>query len=113
MIVRKISGVDRAFEFGTYTFKVIDQLTGEKNVHAVFNRLSQNDLPFLMVIFYACAVNGARINKIKEMDFNGDDVYDWADELTMPVVEEILVELVQAYKIKNQRAPETGQPKEA
>jgi phosphopentomutase len=107
MIVKKIDDKERSFEFGTYTFKVIDKMTGVKNVKDVFSRLGNNDMPFLMVIVYACAINACRINKT-EVDFNDDDVYDWADKLTMPVVEEMMVELIQAYKIKNQKAPETG-----
>lgn len=109
MIEVEINKVKRGFKFGTYTFKIITQLTGISDVGQVFGKLEGKDLGFMVTFFLACAKHYSLSMK-QEVNYDEMEVGEWIDEIGLPKAEEILTELIQTYTLKNQRAPqEPGQ----
>lgn len=117
MIEFQIEGRTRGFKFGTYTFKLINQLTGEKSIEEVFALLDGSDktpmerIEFKRMFFLACAQHYA-MSKKQEIDFNELDVSDWIDEIGYTDMQTYLGELIKVYlekASKNSKALETGQ----
>lgn len=104
----EVFGKQRGFKLGTYTFKLINQLTGTKTVEEVINKLKENDEGFTCSFYFCCAKHYALSNK-QEIDFQEVDVADWLDELGIERVMEITTELFKVYVSKNQTAPTMGQ----
>jgi hypothetical protein len=108
MIEKEISGVKRGFELGTYTFKLIAEHTGERDVQKVIQRLSIADLPFIVSVGFCCAKTyDLRIAKKDKIDYTEEDVYDWVDEIGFSLFsDEVIAPLLQVYAEKNLRAPQ-------
>lgn len=107
MVEFEVFGKQRGFKLGTYTFKLINQITGTKTIQDVFDRLQEKDEGFGASFYFCCAKHYALSNK-KEIDFEEVDVADWLDELGFDKVREITTELLKMYISKNQIAPTTG-----
>jgi|SRR5688572_24024022 len=108
MIVKEINGVERGFRFGTYTFKIISEISDLKTIESLFAALKDEPLKFLSVFYFACAKHYA-ISKKQEVDFNESDVCDWLDEIGFQESQIMLTELLNSYTLKNMKAPMTGQ----
>lgn len=104
----EVFGKKRGFKFGTYTFKLINEIAGTKTVQDVFDKLKENDEGFTLTVYFCCAKHWALSNK-QEVDFTEVEVADWLDELGKEKVGEITLELFKVYFSKNQIAPTTGQ----
>jgi hypothetical protein len=110
MIEKEISGVKRGFELGTYTFKLIAEHTGERDVRKVIQRLSTGDLPFIVSVGFCCAKHYTERIKKETTDYKEDDVYDWVDDIGFSTFsDEIVAPLLKVYAEKNLRAPAMGQ----
>ena len=105
----EVFGKKRGFKLGTYTFKLINEVTGTKTIQDVFDRFKENDEGYTCSFYYCCAKHYSLSNK-QQVDFTEVDVADWLDELGPDKVREITTELFKVYLSKNQIAPqETGQ----
>lgn len=111
MIEVEINGVKRGFKFGTYTFKLITEITGITDVNEIFGSLSGQNLGFLPAFYFACAKHYSLSNK-QPVDFTEVDVADWIDEMGVEKAHEVLSELVKAYTVKNQKAPQEPGPQQ-
>lgn len=120
MIEFEIEGKKRGFRFGTYTFRIINELLGrDVPIEEVFKRLEDSDVPLVEKFDYtvkfclACAKHYAMTKK-QEIDFTEFDVSEWIDELGMTTVQKHMAELVKVYSgslTKNHQAlEETGPP---
>ena len=108
MIEKTVNGVTHGFRFGTYTFKILSELTGEDmEIEDVFDALSNKSVRFVSTFYYACAKHYA-ISKTGQCDFSEVHIADWLDELGFEGGQEIFQALIKAYQLKNQKAPETG-----
>lgn len=113
MIVEKgiieieVFGETKGFKFGTYTFKVIRELTGIDTIEEVFTSLTaSNSLEFLSSFVHACAIHYAREKKIEEP--SELDVSNWMDEIGLTKSRDIVTALIKAFTTKNLNAPVTA-----
>lgn len=105
----EVEGVKRGFKFGTYTFKLINQLAGTKTVEDVFNKLAAGEQDFASTFYFACAKHWSMFNKA-DIDFDEVHVTEWVENLGAEKMSEITKELLEIYITKNLKAPETGRP---
>ena len=98
----------RGFKFGTYTFNIINKLTGTKTTEEVFERLQQGSSEFTAAFYNACAQHWTLARK-EEIDFTELDVVDWLDELGGDETSRLTTELVNTYISKKVTAPKAGQ----
>ncbi len=97
------------FKFGTYTFKVIRELTGVDTIEDVFKKLTiSNNAEFLVSFVQACAIHYAREKRVGKVDFSDMDAAEWIDEMGLVASRLMITELIKAYTVKNLPAPETG-----
>jgi hypothetical protein len=109
MIEKEIKGKIRGFELGTWTFKLIADHTGERNVRKVIQNLSTGDLPFIVSVGFCCAVHYTDKIKKEPVDFKEEDVYEWVDEIGFNYFsDEIIAPLLKVYAEKNLMAPQAG-----
>ena len=108
MIEFDIDGKKRGLKFGTYTFQIINELTGTTTVQEVFDELKKGMPGFATAFYFACAKHYA-MSKKQPIDFEQVDVADWMDELGTDKVAEITGTLFHTYLQKNLPAPMTGQ----
>jgi hypothetical protein len=104
-----INGQKRGFKFGTYTFKVIREISGVDTIEGVFTTLTKsNNAEFIVSFVQACAIHYA---KEKGLDTKITDmqVSDWIDEMGLVNCRLMITELIRAYTAKNLPAPATGQ----
>lgn len=104
----EIGGKRRGFKLGTYTFKLINQVTGTKSIEEVFDKMKSKDSDFNLSVYFCCAKHYAMSNK-QPIDFEEVDVADWIDEVGLDKMSEITAELFKVYLLKNLKAPATGQ----
>lgn len=104
----EIDGITRGFKFGTYTFVLINKLSGTKTTDEVFKGIESGDMDSMSTFYYACAIHWHK-NKKKEIDFEEVHVMDWLDEIGFEKAREITDDLIKTFQIKNLPAPETGQ----
>lgn len=102
----EIDGRKRGFLLGTYTFKLIKQVTGINNIPEVLKKMQDGDEDFKCSFYFCCAKYYALHNK-QEVDFEEIDVARWQDVLGYRMIE-ITDSLFQAYT-KNWTAPTMGQ----
>lgn len=117
MIEVEINGVTRGFKFGTYTFKLINELSGDKSIEDVFELLSNSEkhsmtdrINFLRTFYFACAQHYT-LSKKQKVDFDEIEVSDWIDEMGIEKTSDIMAQLLKVYtdkNTKNVKAPETG-----
>lgn len=103
MVEEIISGKNRGFKFGTYTYKLLEKETGVKTIEELFRRLSEksgeNDevnISFLLSFLFCCAKHYA-ISKKQEIDFTEEEVADWFDEMGLERSTKIVTELISTY----------------
>ncbi len=108
MIEFQVNGQTRGFKFGTYTFKLINELAGTKTVEDVFEGMKDGNVEFVSKFYYACAKHYALTKKIA-LDFEEVDVCDWIDDMGPDEVGRITNELMRIYTSKNVKAPAAGQ----
>ena len=104
----EVFGTKRGFKLGTYTFKLINQVTGTKTIEEVFDRMKAGEYEFALSFYFCCAKHYAMSNKIP-IDFEEVHVADWIEELGAQKMGELTAELFKVYLIKNLPAPATGQ----
>lgn len=111
MIEKEIGGVKRGFELGTYTFKLIAEHTGERDVRKVIQKLSSGDLPFIVSVGFCCAKHyDLRVARKEKIEYTEDDVYDWVDDIGFSTFsDEVIAPLLKVYAEKNLMAPTMGQ----
>jgi len=117
MIELEISGQIRGFKFGTYTFKLINELSGDKSIEDVFELLSNSEkhsmtdrINFLRTFYFACAKHYT-LSKKQIVDFDELEVSDWIDEMGIQKTSDIMAELLKVYtdkNTKNSNAPAMG-----
>lgn len=113
MIVFKTAdGVERGLKFGTYTFELINQITGTTTVEEVFEKLKAGEPGFATLFYFACAKHYA-MSKKQPIDFEPVHVADWLDEMGPEWISENTTKLFAAYLEKNRPAPKTGQSESA
>lgn len=127
MIKRTIAGEERGFLFGTYTLKIIREVTGIEIIEDVFYGIanftwldrengvksdpirSQIDhMQFLNSVLYACAKHACISEGKEHKHINEALVSDWMDELGLKEAMNLLTELIKSYTAKNVKAPVTG-----
>lgn len=108
MIEFQANGQTRGFKFGTYTFKLINELAGTKTIEDVFEGMKDGNVDFVAKFYYACAKHYAMAKKTP-VDFEEVDVCDWIDEMGAEEAGRITQELMKTYTSKNVKAPEAGQ----
>lgn len=108
MIEFEVSGKKRGFKFGTYTFKLVNELAGTTTTEEVFMGMQKGDVGFAAKFYFACAKHYAMSKKLA-IDFEEVDVCDWLDELGVDEAGRITRELMNVYASKNMKAPATGQ----
>jgi hypothetical protein len=122
MIEFEIDGRKRGFNFGTYTFKLINKIAGkELTIEQVFEGLEENKkengptilekIDFRRMFLQACAQHYC-LSTRQEIDFTEVDISDWMDELGAEKVNEQMTELLRFYidkALKNAQALEAGQ----
>lgn len=101
-------GVKRGLKFGTYTFELINQITGTTTVEEVFEKLKVGEPGFATLFYFACAKHYAMSQKLP-VDFEPVHVADWLDEMGPEWIANNTAELFRAYLEKNRPAPKTGQ----
>jgi MinD-like ATPase involved in chromosome partitioning or flagellar assembly len=105
----EIDGIKRGFKLGTYTFKLINQVSETKTIQDVIQKLTNQDEEFTSIFYFCCAKHWAMANKIP-IDFEEVHVADWMDELGSERMKEITGELFKVYISKNLKAPAMGHP---
>jgi hypothetical protein len=108
MIEFEVQGEKRGFKLGTYTFKLINQMSNTKTINDVFTKMSEHSEDFTSVFYYCCAKHYAMSKKLP-VDFEEVHVADWLDDLGAEKVKVLTEELFKVYLTKNLKAPETGQ----
>jgi len=106
-----LDGKQRGLKFGTYTFRLINELAGTKTISEVFDGLSSGNMDFATHFYFACAKHYV-LSKKQPVDFTSLEVMDWLDELGMERLTEITAELLNTYTEKNLKAPTMGQQTE-
>lgn len=101
-------GTQRGLKFGTYTFRLINELAGTKTISEVFDGLASGDLIFTTHFYFACAKHYA-LSKKEIVDFTSLEVMDWLDEMGMEELTKVTAELLNTYTEKNLRASTMGQ----
>jgi len=97
------------FKFGTYTFKVIRELTGVDTIEEVFKKLTvSNNAEFIVSFVQSCAIHYAKEKK-QDYNFSDMDAAGWIDEMGLVTSRLMITELIKAYTAKNLPAPTTGQ----
>jgi hypothetical protein len=105
----KVDDKTIGFKFGTYTFKIIRELTGIETIEEVFKKLTvSNNAEFIVSFVQACAIHYAKEKK-QEHDFSELEVAGWIDEMGLVASRLMITELIKAYTAKNLPAPVTGQ----
>jgi hypothetical protein len=104
----EVLGKRRGFRLGTYTFKLINQMTGTKTVEEVFEKFKENNQEFALAFYFCCAKHYC-LSKKQEVDFDEVEVADWLDEIGFDQLRSMTTELFKTYVSKNQPAPATGQ----
>ena len=102
-------GVKRGLKFGTYTFQLINEITGTSTVEEVFEKLKDGTPGFATLFYFACAKHYA-LSKKQPVDFEPIHVADWMDDLGPEWITKNTAELFKAYLEKNLPASATGQP---
>lgn len=111
MIEKEIKGKLRGFELGTWTFKLIAEATGERDVRKVIRNLSTGDLPFIVSVGFCCAKHYTEKIKKEKIDFLEEDIYEWVDEIGFNVFsDQIIAPLLKVYAEKNLMAPQQPGP---
>lgn len=101
-------GVKRGLKFGTYTFQLINEITGTSTVEEVFEKLKDGTPGFATLFYFACAKHYALSKKLP-VDFEPIHVADWMDDLGPEWITNNTAELFKAYLEKNMPAPAMGQ----
>lgn len=117
MVEIKVGEVIRGFVFGTNTIRIFRALTGISAIEDIFNGIGNKDqarnqidhVMFINDFLWACAQDYCR-RKSLPMDFTTADVSDWVDEAGLPVMKDVLGELMASYAAKNRKAPTEGPP---
>jgi hypothetical protein len=108
VIEKEIQGKTVGFKFGTYTFKVIRQLTGIEVMEDVFRKLTvNNNVEFLVSFLQACAIHYAK-EKGQNSEITEEQVCDWMDEIGLADSRMMIMELIKAFTVKNLKAPVTA-----
>ncbi len=104
----KIGDKTIGFKFGTYTFKVIRELTGVDTIEEVFKTLTKsNNAEFIVSFVQACAIHYAKEKK-QDHNFSDLDAAGWIDEMGLVSSRLMITELIKSYTVKNLPAPATG-----
>lgn len=103
----EIDGKLRGFRGGTLSIGIACRESGAVTTDEFFDKLSAGDIVCALSLFYGAAYQYAKHNK-QPIDFTSSHVSDWLDEIGTEKAREITNILLESFKPKNPRPPETG-----
>lgn len=97
----------RKFFLGSYAFMLCSKNGLELN--DMRERLEKNIWETTALLAYAAAFSHSNLIAKEEPDYTLEDVYLWIDEVGVNVMLEHLTKQMEAYTVKNLKAPAAGQ----